>query len=229
VHTIYLYRPIKEKVFLHHAVLFSFTNGMNLVTRSIWLILNILFGQNLSYVFFTWIACDLQIPFYIKNFISNYLTIFTHLFQMPYIQISSLSIFGKLAINAFLFAIFGIFHTLLAQEFVQAFFSRYLFPKETLRTAYCISVSITVFLIMGFWQRTQIQLWNLLPSTMDINQQQIILSILFLIVSAPGNFLKVLLIQNNYFQDFMWVLCLIHLNSPVCNNLLVLSVLIHHL
>jgi hypothetical protein len=160
---------------------------MNLITRSIWLILNTLFGQFLAFILFFWIACDMQMPLFIKNSITIYLPLFTPLFTIPYVHISYLSMFGKFVFNAFLFSIFGIFHTLLAQEFVQVLFSRYLFPKQTLRTAYCVSVSITVFLVMGFWQHTHIQLWNLFPSTIDINQQHIILCILLLAILAPGN------------------------------------------
>jgi len=47
-------------------------------------------------------------------------------------------------------------------------------------------VRVTAFIIMGFWQHTHIQLWNWLPSTMDIYQQQIVLLILYNILQGPG-------------------------------------------
>jgi hypothetical protein len=47
-------------------------------------------------------------------------------------------------------------------------------------------VSITAFIIMGFWQHTHIQLWNWLPTTMDQYQQQLVLLIVYNIIYAPG-------------------------------------------
>jgi hypothetical protein len=165
---------------------------MNWVTRSIWLILNIFFGAILANILFYWVACNMQMPLIIKNFISTYLPILSPIFDVPYVHINrlSLSVIGKLIFNAFLYTIFGFTHTLFAQEFVQSILGRFLFPKQTLRTVYCIITSVTVFIIMGFWQRTNIQLWNWLPSTMNIYQQQLVLLILYNILYIPGNYIS---------------------------------------
>ncbi len=162
---------------------------MNLVTRGIWLFLNVFFGAGLAIILFFWTACDMQMPLILTNFISTYLPILNPVFDVPYVHINKLSssVISKLIFNAFLYAIFGFVHTLFAQEFVQTFLGRFFFPKQTLRTVYCLLVSITVFIIMGFWQHTHIQLWNLLPSTMNIYQQQAVLLIIFSIIYAPGN------------------------------------------
>jgi hypothetical protein len=123
------------------------------------------------------------------DFISTYLPILNPLFHVPYVQIErfSSSIIAKLIFNAFLYGIFGFFHTLFAQEFVQRILRRFLFPQETLRTVYCLIVTITVFIMMGFWQHTHIQLWNWLPTTMSPYGQQLILLIMYNIIFAPGN------------------------------------------
>jgi len=161
---------------------------LSVVSRVIWLLLNVLFGAGFATILFFWVACDMKMPQLITNFVSNYLPIMTPLFRVPYIEITYLSssIMGKLAFNAVLYAIFGIAHTVFAQENVQAMLGRYLLPKQTLRTAYCIMVSVTAFLIIGFWQHTHVQLWDWLPPTMDIYQQQRLLLTMFSIIIAPG-------------------------------------------
>jgi hypothetical protein len=158
------------------------------VTRVIWLLLNTLFGAGFATILFFWVACDMKMPQLIINFVSDYLPIMTPLFRVPYIEITFLSssILGKLAFNAVLYAIFGIAHTVFAQEHVQSMVGRYLLPKQTLRTAYCIMVSVTAFLIIGFWQHTHIQLWDWLPSTMSLYQQQLVLLTMFNVILAPG-------------------------------------------
>jgi protein-S-isoprenylcysteine O-methyltransferase Ste14 len=162
---------------------------MNFVTRIIWLILNVFCGAPLANILFVWAACDMQLPLIITNFISTYLPIFNPLFNVPYLHINQLSssISAKLIFNAFLYSIFGFAHTLFAQEFVQTILGRFLFPKQTLRTIYCIIVSVTTFIIIGFWQHTHIQLWNWLPSTMNVYQQQLAMLIVFSIIYTPGN------------------------------------------
>jgi hypothetical protein len=158
------------------------------VTRIIWLLFNVLFGAALANILFLWVTCDMKMPQFIINFVSDYLPIMTPLFRVPYIEITFLSssILAKLAFNAVLYAIFGIAHTVFAQEYVQAMVARYLLPKQTLRTAYCIMISVTAFLIIGFWQHTHVQLWNWLPSTMSLYQQQRVLLTIFNIIFAPG-------------------------------------------
>jgi hypothetical protein len=165
---------------------------MNPITRVSWLLLNLFFGAPLALILFHWVACDMQMPLIIKNFISTNLPILSPFFDVPYVHINKLSssVMAKLIFNAFLYAIFGFIHTLFAQEFVQSILRRVLFPKQTLRTVYCILVSITAFIIMGFWQHTHIQLWNWLPSTINIYQQQLVLLILYSIIFAPGNFIS---------------------------------------
>jgi hypothetical protein len=165
---------------------------MNSVTRGIWLILNLFFGAGLACTLFYWVACDMQMPLIIKNFISTYLPILSPLFDVPYVYINKLSssVMGKLIFNAFLYGIFGFVHTLFAQEFVQTILGRFLFPQQILRTVYCMLVSVTVFIMMGFWQHTYIQIWNWLPSTMNIYQQQLVLLIVYSIIYAPGNFIS---------------------------------------
>jgi hypothetical protein len=160
---------------------------MNPVVRCVWLILNLLFGALLANFLFYWVACDMQMPVIVTNFISAHAPIFMPLFDVPYVQIAYLSssILSKLIFNALLYAIFGIAHTLFAQESVQNILGQ-LFPKQTLRTVYCMIVSVTAFIIMGFWQHTHVQLWNWLPATMSIYQQQLVLSIAYSIVFAPG-------------------------------------------
>ena len=162
---------------------------MNLLARGIWLILNALFGAALSTILFYWVACDMHVPLIVTDFLGKYLPILTPLFRAPYVRIDALSssIVGKLAFDAFLVAIFGFCHTFFAQESVQASLSRSIFPKQTLRTIYCIMVSVNSFIIIGFWQHTNIQLWNWLSSTMSIYEQEIILMTLYSIIFAPGN------------------------------------------
>ncbi|CAF4735879.1 unnamed protein product [Rotaria sp. Silwood1] len=161
---------------------------MNVATRFIWLILNLFFGAGLACILFNWVACDMKMPLILTNFISTYLPILSSLFNVPYVHINEISssVIAKLIFNAFLYAIFGFIHTLFAQEYAQAFLGQFLFPKQTLRTVYCLLVTITAFIIMGFWQHTHIQLWNLLPSTMNDYQQNLALFIIYNIIFAPG-------------------------------------------
>jgi hypothetical protein len=161
---------------------------MNLVARGIWFLINLFFGATLAYTLFHWIACDMQMPLIMTNFISTYVPILNPLFDVPYVQIEqfSSSVIAKLIFNAFLYAIFGFVHTLFAQEFVQIILRRYLFPPQVLRTVYCSIVTVTAFIIMGFWQHTHIQLWDWLPSTMSQYQQQLRLLIIYNIIFAPG-------------------------------------------
>ncbi|CAF1417777.1 unnamed protein product [Rotaria sp. Silwood1] len=164
------------------------TFKMNVATRFIWLILNLFFGAGLACILFNWVACDMKMPLILTNFISTYLPISSSLFNVPYVHINKISssVIAKLIFNAFLYAIFGFVHTLFAQEYAQAFLGQFLFPKQTLRTVYCLLVTITAFIIMGFWQHTHIQLWNLLPSTMNDYQQNLALFIIYNIIFAPG-------------------------------------------
>jgi hypothetical protein len=166
-----------------------FVFQMNILTRGIWLILNVVFGAGLSGLLFLWVACDMQVPLILINFLENHLPVMTPFFRAPYVHIDELSssVAGKLVFNASLVAIFGFCHTFFAQEFVQASLSRFLFPKQTLRTVYCIMVSLNCFIIVGLWQHTNIQLWNWFPSTMSINEQQNVLMIVFVILFTPGN------------------------------------------
>lgn len=161
---------------------------MNIVSRFIWVLLNIFLGAGLAYLLFYWAACDLQIPLIVQHILSTYLPFASPLFNVPYVKIHSLSssLIAKLIFNGFLYAIFGVVHTLFAQEFVQDLLARHLFPKQALRTVYCILVTITVFIMMGFWQHTNIQLWNFLPSTMSDYQKHIFLIITYQIIDAPG-------------------------------------------
>ncbi|CAF0799968.1 unnamed protein product [Adineta steineri] len=161
---------------------------MNSITRIIWLSLNLFFGAPLACLLFAWAACDMQVPLDIKDFTSTYLPIFNPIFDVPYVHINQVSdsIIAKLIFNAFLVAIFGFMHTLFAQEFVHNILSRFLFPKQALRTVYCMITSMTAFIIIGFWQHTHIQLWNFLPKTMNIYQQQHILLILYSIIFIPA-------------------------------------------
>ena len=162
---------------------------MNSFARGIWLVLNLLFGGALASIIFVWVACDMRVPLVLTNFVSTYLPIWTPVFRVPYVHIDALSssIVGKLLFNAFLFTIFGFCHTFFAQESVQAALNRLMFPKQTLRTVYCMVVSLTSLIVIGFWQHTNIQLWNWLPSTMSTNQQEIVLMIIYNIFFAPGN------------------------------------------
>lgn len=180
----------------------SFVFQMNLLARGIWLILSVLFGAALSTILFFWVACDMHVPLIVTGFLAKYLPILTPLFRAPYVHIDALSssIAGKLAFDAFLVATFGFCHTFFAQESVQASLSRSLFPKQTLRTAYCIMVSVNSFFIIGFWQHTNIQLWNWLPSTMSIHEQEIILMILYSIIFAPGN----LAVERNGWRQMLF-------------------------
>ena len=159
---------------------------MNSAARGIWFLINVFFGAALSFTLFHWIACDMQMPIIMTNLIAAYAPIFNPLFDVPYVQIDQLasSVIGKLIFNAFLYAIFGFVHTFFAQEFVQLILRR-VFPQQSLRTIYCLLVTITVFIIMGFWQHTHIQLWNFLPSTMSEYQQQLVLLVVYHIVYAP--------------------------------------------
>ena len=162
---------------------------MNSFARGIWFLLNVVLGAGLASILFYWVACDMQMPVMLTDFISTYLPVIKPAFDVPYVQISSISssIPAKLLVDAFLCAIFGFAHTLFAQESVQLLLGRLLFPKQTLRTVYCIIVSVTVFLIMGLWQHTHVQLWNCLPATMSTFDRQLVLLIIYSIIYAPGN------------------------------------------
>ena len=162
---------------------------MNSFARGIWFLSNVVFGAGLASVLFYWVACDMQMPLILTDFLSVYLPPIKPAFDVPYVQISTISssIAVKLLVNAFLCAIFGCAHTLFAQESVQLLLGRFLFPKQTLRTVYCMIVSVTVFLIMGLWQHTHVQLWNCLPATMSTYDQQLVLLIIYSIIYAPGN------------------------------------------
>ncbi|CAF2111812.1 unnamed protein product [Rotaria magnacalcarata] len=172
---------------------------MNSIARIIWFLLNLLLGAAVARILFDWGACDMQMPLIYKNLISAHLPILNPIFNVPYVQINRLSssVVAKLIFNGFLYAIFGFSHTFFAQEFVQATLARFLFPKQTLRTVYCIIVTVTAFIIMGFWQHTGIQLWNWLPSTMNNYQQQLVLLITYHIIFAPGWYV---IIKFNLFE-----------------------------
>lgn len=161
---------------------------MNLLSRSIWIFFNLFFGAPLAYTLFHWVACDMQMPLIIVDFVATYLPFLTPLFNVPYvhIQLFSSSIVAKLIFNAFLYAIFGFVHTFFAQEAVQTILRQYAFPPQTLRTVYCILSSITSFIIIGFWQHTHIQFWDLLPSTMSRYQRHIILLCCYHLTHLPG-------------------------------------------
>ncbi|CAF1180675.1 unnamed protein product [Rotaria sordida] len=141
----------------------------------------------------------MQMPVIYTNFISTYLPILNPLFNFPYVHINTISssVTAKLIFNAFLNAIFGLVHTVFAQEFAQVFLGRFLFPKQTLRTVYCLLVTVTAFIIMGFWQHTHIQLWNWLPSTMSDYQQNLALFFIFNVIYAPAWYV---VIQFNPFE-----------------------------
>jgi hypothetical protein len=166
---------------------------MHTIVRMIWLMLNIVFGANLATILFFWVACDMHMPLIITNVVSQYFPMLMPLFNVPYLEISYLtaSINGKLVFNACLFILFGFIHTFMAQEFVQNQLSQFIFPKQTLRTVYCIIASITAFIIMGFWQHTHVQLWNSLPSTMSIYYQQLVLLSMFSTIYVPGKFMSI--------------------------------------
>lgn len=130
----------------------------------------------------------MKMPLIIKDLVGTYLPILSPLFDVPYVQFPQFasSIVAKLAFNAVLCAIFGFIHTVFAQESVQIVLRRYFAPKQSLRTIYCVLVTLTVFLIMGFWQHTHIQLWNLFPSTMSEYNQHIALLIIYTIIALPS-------------------------------------------
>lgn len=189
----------QKKVFLMKNIdLFSFffllvtlndnSFQMNLIARVLWILLNVLFGASLAYILFIWVACDMEIPSFLMDFLDEYIPAIKPIFQVPYIKINQISssISSKLLFNAFLYAIFGFIHTLFAQEFVQSFLGHFLFPKQTLRTVYNLLVTITVFIIIGFWQHTEVQLWNFLPNTMTKYQQHMLLLMIHTIFHVPG-------------------------------------------
>ena len=161
---------------------------MNIISRCFWILFNLLFGAFSASLLFLWIGCDMEMPAFITERIPEHLTGLRRIFRFPYIELAevSSSIVGKLIFNSFLYAIFGFAHTFFAQESVQNFLGRWFFPKQTLRTVYCVIVTITTFILMGFWQHTGIQLWNWIPSTMNKQTEHILLALFYAIISGPG-------------------------------------------
>ena len=168
---------------------------MNFIACAFWFLLNLFFGAIPSSILFYWIACDMQMPLIVKNFASTYLPIYHTLLDVPYAQVNELStsVIAKLIFNALLYTIFGFAHTFFAQEYVQARLNQFLFPKQTLRTVYCVMITVTVFIVIGFWQHTHIQLWNWLPPTMNIYQQQLVLLVIYNVIYAPSDYVSTLL------------------------------------
>ena len=161
---------------------------MHPAARAIWFLINLFLGAGLAFILFLWVACDMQMPLIIRDFIATYIPILSPLFDVPYVRIPqfSSSLIAKLIFNAFLCAIFGFVHTFFAQESVQIILRQYFAPKQTLRTIYCVLVTLTSFLIIGFWQHTHIQLWHWLPSTMNEYNQHILLLVIYHIITAPS-------------------------------------------
>lgn len=162
---------------------------MHPIARFSWFLINLFFGSPLAFLFFHWIACDMQMPLIVKDLVGIYIPILSPVFDVPYIQIPQFasSIVAKLAFNSVLCAIFGFVHTVFAQESVQIVLRQYVAPKQSLRTIYCVLVTLTAFLIMGYWQHTHIQLWNLFPSTINEYTQHIVLLIIYTIITSPSN------------------------------------------
>ncbi|CAF0906427.1 unnamed protein product [Didymodactylos carnosus] len=155
---------------------------LNLISKIIWLMINILFGTFLSNILFIWTACNMHLPLFLINLIPS---LFKSFFNIPWINLE-LSLFNKIIFNALLCFIFGFVHTYFAQEKIQNSMNQ-LFPKSTLRTVYILLVSITSWLIIGLWQHTQIQLWDFLKNLMlTENQRDIILTIIFILILIPG-------------------------------------------
>lgn len=199
---------------------------MNSLSRILWLLLNFLFGAPLAYTLFHWTACNMQMPLIIKDLVSTYLPFLNPIFNVPYVRIESISssILAKILFNGFLYAIFGFVHTFFAQEPVQNFLRQKFFPSEILRTVYCVLTTITSFIIMGFWQHTDIQLWDLLPSAMNQYQRDIILLCCYHLICLPGidSFRVDLLLINSTFYFLLKVRVLsfnlMYLNLLELNN-----------
>ena len=164
------------------------SNSLKWTSRTLWTIINILFGAFFAIILFFWVACDMKMPLIILDVVSTYAPWCLLIFDVPYIQVNLIksSIVGKLLVNGILYGLFAFLHTLLAQEWIHEKITKILLPRQAMRTAYCVSVSCTAYMLMGFWQHTSIELWNFLPQSIDEKHKHFILLIFYNILFSPG-------------------------------------------
>ena len=158
---------------------------INQFNRIFWMIINIFFGGFVGLFMIVWVSCDMQMLVYLFLVLPYSLH---SIFHVPWF-VMNLSLPLKILFNACLFANFGFVHTFFAQDYVQESIIRWIpFPKSALRTCYLVLTNIAAWILMGFWQHTSIQLWDLLsyfPIDNDFDRHKILL-ILFVIVNTPG-------------------------------------------
>ena len=155
-------------------------------TRIVWFVLNIFFGGFITLIMIVWVSCDMEMPSFIFPFLSESLA--QSIFHVPWFDMRLPFLF-KILFNASLFALFGFVHTFFAQSRIHRYFETELhLPKPTLRTAYLMLTNTAAWLLMGMWQHTSIQLWDILSHFSFYNEYRphLILVSIFALIAAPG-------------------------------------------
>lgn len=161
------------------------TGEINRLNRVFWTLINLFFGGFVGLFMIVWVSCDMQMLVYLFLVLPNSLH---SIFHVPWL-VMNLPLSFKIIFNALLFANFGFVHTFFAQDYVQRYIIRRIaFPASALRTCYLVLTNIAAWLLMGLWQHTSVQLWDLLkyfPIENDFDRHKILL-ILFVLVNIPG-------------------------------------------
>ena len=153
--------------------------------RIVWLLLNLFFGGVVGIVMLVWVSCDMEIPTFFPPVTPPFLRPMYHL---PWFDLR-LPLWAKIIFDIALFANFGFVHTFFAQTKVQEHIAEKLsLPKPALRTVYLMLTTTAVWLLIGLWQKTSIQLWDFLnrsPIETDYTRHEILLG-LFILITLPG-------------------------------------------
>jgi hypothetical protein len=162
------------------------TSKLNFFHRTIWILLNIFFGGFMSLVMLIWVGCDMNMPTFFFPLLPS--SSVRSVFRVPWIDLK-FPLLVKVVFNVSLFAHFGFVHTFFAQDMVQRYILIKLsLPKTTMRTFYLVLTNIAAWLLMGLWQHTSIQLWDILSHFSmegEYKRHRILLS-LFTIITLPG-------------------------------------------
>ena len=155
-------------------------------TQTIWFLLNIFFGGFITLIMIVWASCDMKMPSFIFPFLPTLLA--QSIFNVPWFDLR-LPFLPKILFNASLFALFGFVHTFFAQNMIHRYFETELhLPKSTLRTVYLMLTNAAAWLLMGMWQDTSIQLWDILSHFSFYNKYRphLILVSVFALIASPG-------------------------------------------
>jgi methanethiol S-methyltransferase len=178
----------------------SKTRELNWFTRLVWLLLNILFGGFITLIMIVWVSCDMEMPSFIFPFLPA--TLAQSVFHVPWLDMR-LPFLYKILFNASLFALFGFVHTFFAQSSIHRYFETQLhLPKSTLRTVYLMLTNTAAWLLMGLWQHTSIQVWDILShfSLENPYRPHLILVTLFALITIPSE--SVLRYKRSWFAIF---------------------------